>query len=111
MKITNARDQGYRVTPTHFLTIIYTMFNPKSTDSKDPPYTFWCFQDCVVRLSVILYIDLYSVVSLVESDRYQLGVHSISRVGFVGLSEAPVSYAWKVADNEKRAIPDLVLRV
>ncbi|KAL7599756.1 hypothetical protein Lser_V15G22705 [Lactuca serriola] len=63
--------------------------DPKSTASKDPPYAFWCFQDCVVRLSVTLYIDLYSVVSLEESDRYQLGVHSISRVGFVGLSEAP----------------------
>nr|KAJ0204016.1 hypothetical protein LSAT_V11C500248470 [Lactuca sativa] len=57
--------------------------------SKDPPYILWCFEDYAVRLSLTLYFDVYSVVSLVESDYYELGVHNISRVGFVGLSEAP----------------------
>ena len=56
---------------------------------KDPLYIDLYSQ------SLTLYIDLYSIVSLVDSDQYQLGVHNISRVGFVGLSEAPVSYAWK----------------
>ncbi|CAI9265177.1 unnamed protein product [Lactuca saligna] len=57
--------------------------------SKDPPYILWCFEDYVVRVSLTLYFDVYPVVSLVESDYYQLGVHNISRVGFLGLSEAP----------------------
>ncbi|CAI9259438.1 unnamed protein product [Lactuca saligna] len=57
--------------------------------SKHPPYILWCFEDYVVRVSLTLYFDVYPVVSLVESDYYQLGVHNISRVGFFGLSEAP----------------------
>nr|KAJ0205333.1 hypothetical protein LSAT_V11C500248480 [Lactuca sativa] len=44
---------------------------------KDPLYIDLYSQ------SLTLYIDLYSIVSLVDSDQYQLGVHNISRVGFV----------------------------